>query len=84
MRSWAGGRFDNLRRGAAASYLRIPFELAGESTPRRLTDPQGVSWKVADDNEELIAVLAEALETLLDPRERALVTKLGARQLRQG
>jgi GNAT superfamily N-acetyltransferase len=38
-----------------------------------------VTWKQADDDEELVAVLARALETSLDPREEALVNEVGAR-----
>ena len=66
------------------AYRRVHFELAGDASPVLYHDPPGVSWKAADDDEELLDVFASALEVSSDPRDVAAVRGAGARQVALG
>jgi ribosomal protein S18 acetylase RimI-like enzyme len=66
------------------AYRRVHFELAGDALPVLYHDPPGVSWKAADDDEELLDVFASALEVSSDPRDVAAVRGTGARQVALG
>jgi GNAT superfamily N-acetyltransferase len=60
------------------TYRRIPFELPGHAREHDLPDPAGISWRQADDDDELLKLLVGVLEVSIDPRDRASVEALGA------
>jgi ribosomal protein S18 acetylase RimI-like enzyme len=60
------------------THWRVPFELAGDAAARQLADPPSVTWRAADDDEELVHLFARALEGSMDPRDQAEVRRAGA------
>lgn len=66
------------------AYWRVPFELSGDAARCSFEDPPGVSWKAAADSEELLDVVARALEVSSDPRDVATVQAAGARAVAIG
>ncbi len=52
-----------------AIFRRLPFELSGDEPRRHLRDPDGITWRSADDDEELAQLLARVLRVSTDPRD---------------
>jgi GNAT superfamily N-acetyltransferase len=63
------------------TYLRLPFELDGDCAATLLSEPPGVSWITAEDDELLTSLLASNLELSIDPREKEWVRLWGSRVL---
>jgi ribosomal protein S18 acetylase RimI-like enzyme len=64
--------------GQDAPSWRIPFVLAGNAPRRRRPDPPGISWRSADNDEELVGLVARALEVSVDRRDQAWVRAHGS------
>jgi ribosomal protein S18 acetylase RimI-like enzyme len=70
---------DRQMTASGSTYLRIPFELLGNSAVTELSLPPETTIRVAEDDDELIGLMARAFEISLDPRDRQLVEHHGAR-----
>lgn len=61
------------------TYSRVPFELAGSAALKGFADPPTVSWRPANDDEELISLFARVLDASIDPRDQEAVRRIGGR-----
>jgi ribosomal protein S18 acetylase RimI-like enzyme len=58
-------------------FARIPFELSGDAAPRLNRDPPGVTWTIADDDDELTNLMVMAFSEPQDPRDAAVIDRYG-------
>lgn len=64
--------------GRAPAYWRIPFEWAGDRTPRPEPDPPWVTWRLVTECLEATRLVGSVLSSSVDESDRAAVELLGA------